>query len=183
MVVKRLLEPLITPDTFEKHPVTALYHFCQKKGKVPKFEYPQKGKTIICEVLVDSEKVGYGSSEDKDIATLNAARNALEKLKEKDHEEEGEWPVMGCGREFNLFGSSNDKDIAKLNAARNALEKLNEEDHEEEEEEEEEWPVVLATIAGCIINWSEERILEKWDSILGNGTVIYNLITRMGQYP
>ncbi|XP_078150940.1 uncharacterized protein LOC144546267 isoform X2 [Carex rostrata] len=79
-VVKKLLEPLITADTFDEQPVTALTQFCQKNSKVLQFKPSREGKKTIFVVLIDGEKVGYGSSKDKDIAQLNAARDALEKL-------------------------------------------------------------------------------------------------------
>ncbi|KAF3328843.1 ribonuclease 3-like protein 2-like isoform X1 [Carex littledalei] len=79
-IVRRLLEPLITADTFGEQPVTTLYELCQKSGKDVKFHIWQKGKTTTVNVFVDSELVGYGSSKQKTIARLNAARDALEKL-------------------------------------------------------------------------------------------------------
>lgn len=79
-IVRRLLEPLITADTFGEQPVTTLYELCQKSGKDVKFHIWQKGKTTTVNVLIDSELVGYGSSKQKTIARLNAARDALEKL-------------------------------------------------------------------------------------------------------
>ncbi|KAF3328844.1 ribonuclease 3-like protein 2-like isoform X2 [Carex littledalei] len=79
-VVKRLLEPLVTPETFVEQPVTALHQLCQKNGKVVEFHTWRKGKTTNIDVLVDSKSVGFGSSEHKTIAKLNAARDALEKL-------------------------------------------------------------------------------------------------------
>lgn len=74
------MEPLITADTFSEQPVTTLYELCQKSGKVVKFNTRQRGHTTIVRVCVDRVLVGYGSSKQKMIARLNAARDALEKL-------------------------------------------------------------------------------------------------------
>ena len=79
------MEPLITADTFDEQPVTGLTEFCQKNGKVVQFKSSREGEKSIFEVLIDGEKVGYGSSKNKDIAKLNAARDAHEKLNLKSN--------------------------------------------------------------------------------------------------
>ncbi|KAF3328838.1 ribonuclease 3-like protein 2 [Carex littledalei] len=79
-VVRRLLEPLITADTFSEHPETKLHELCQKSGKEVKFPTRQNGNTFIVEVLVDGVSISYGTAEQMKIAKLNAARHALEKL-------------------------------------------------------------------------------------------------------
>ncbi|XP_043693153.1 ribonuclease 3-like protein 2 [Telopea speciosissima] len=64
-VFKRLMEPIITLETLHKQPqpVTVLFEFCQKQGK-----------------QVDGKLIGSGSSDQKEIAKLNAAKEALGKL-------------------------------------------------------------------------------------------------------
>lgn len=79
-VVRKLLEPLITPDTFSEQPVTELHKLCQKSGKEIKFLTRQNVNTTTVEVLVDCVKISDESAEQLSIANLNAARSALEKL-------------------------------------------------------------------------------------------------------
>ncbi|OQU77745.1 hypothetical protein SORBI_3009G096100 [Sorghum bicolor] len=79
-VTRWLFEPVITAETVDEQPVTTLHELCQKHGKVAQFETWQKGGMTMVNVFVGGEMVGLGSSEQKVIAKLNAARDALGKL-------------------------------------------------------------------------------------------------------
>ncbi|KAG2628639.1 ribonuclease 3-like protein 2 [Panicum virgatum] len=79
-VTRWLFEPIITAETVDEQPVTTLHELCQKHGKVAQFETWQRGGMTVVNVFVGGEMVGLGSSEQKVIAKLNAARNALAKL-------------------------------------------------------------------------------------------------------
>ncbi|XP_008780917.1 ribonuclease 3-like protein 2 [Phoenix dactylifera] len=79
-VIRWMLEPIITLENWDEQPVTTLYVFCQKRGKSVDFEKWKKGQTYVMNVFVDGKLIGIGSSEQKTIAKLNAARDALEKL-------------------------------------------------------------------------------------------------------
>uniref|UniRef100_A0A0A9DNI1 DRBM domain-containing protein n=1 Tax=Arundo donax TaxID=35708 RepID=A0A0A9DNI1_ARUDO len=79
-VTRWLFEPIITAETIDEQPVTMLHELCQKHGKVAQFKTWQKGGVTVVNVFVSGELVGIGSSEQKVIAKLNAARDALDKL-------------------------------------------------------------------------------------------------------
>ena len=79
-VTRWLFEPIITAETVDEQPVTTLHELCQEHGKVAQFETWQRGGMTVVNVFVGGEMVGLGSSEQKVIAKLNAARNALAKL-------------------------------------------------------------------------------------------------------
>ncbi|XP_062181095.1 ribonuclease 3-like protein 2 [Phragmites australis] len=79
-VTRWLFEPIITAETIDEQPVTALHELCQKHGKVAQFKTWQKGGMTVVNVFVSGELVGIGSSGQKVIAKLNAARDALGKL-------------------------------------------------------------------------------------------------------
>ncbi|XP_008775637.3 ribonuclease 3-like protein 2 [Phoenix dactylifera] len=79
-VMRGMLEPIITLETLNEQPVTTLYELCQKHGKSVDFKNWKKRKTNVMNVFVDGKLIGIGSSEQKMIAKLNAARDALEKL-------------------------------------------------------------------------------------------------------
>ncbi|KAL5974515.1 hypothetical protein ACLOJK_031180 [Asimina triloba] len=89
-VFKGLLEPLITPETLGKHPVTELVEFCQKNGLRATFLNDKWECSTIVEVLVNNHVVGIGEYKPKkDIAQNRAAKAAFDKLvaafKETDH--------------------------------------------------------------------------------------------------
>lgn len=75
-----LLEPIITAENLDEQPVTTLYVFCQKQGKRLDIKNWKQGSLNIADVFIDGILVGSGSSEQKSIAKLNAARNTLQKL-------------------------------------------------------------------------------------------------------
>ncbi|KAK1258026.1 Ribonuclease 3-like protein 2 [Acorus gramineus] len=80
MTFRGLLEPVIMSETFHEQPVTALYEFCQKYGMAVDIRNWKKGDKNITNVFVEKKLVGVGCSEQKEIAKLNAAKDALEKL-------------------------------------------------------------------------------------------------------
>ncbi|XP_042519282.1 uncharacterized protein LOC122093099 [Macadamia integrifolia] len=81
-VFKSLMEPIVTLETLHKQPqpVTMLFEFCQKQGKQVDIKHWRKESKNVASVYVDGKLIGSGSSEQKDIAKLNAAKEALEKL-------------------------------------------------------------------------------------------------------
>ncbi|CAM0957267.1 unnamed protein product [Alopecurus aequalis] len=79
-VTRLLFEPIITAETIDEQPVSTLHELCQKHGKVAQFKTWQKGGTTVANVFVGGTLVGMGSSEQKGIAKLNAARDAVGKL-------------------------------------------------------------------------------------------------------
>ncbi|CAL4899862.1 unnamed protein product [Urochloa decumbens] len=79
-VTRWLFEPIIMAETVDQQPVTTLHELCQKHGKVAQFKTWQKGGMTVVNVFVGGEMVGLGTSEQKVIAKLNAARDALSKL-------------------------------------------------------------------------------------------------------
>ncbi|XP_022717906.1 ribonuclease 3-like protein 2 [Durio zibethinus] len=82
VIFRGLLEPIITLEHLQQHPqpVTVLFEFCQKQGKHVDIKHWNNGLKNVASVFVDGEFVASGSSEQKEIAKLNAARGALHKL-------------------------------------------------------------------------------------------------------
>ncbi|GAU23033.1 hypothetical protein TSUD_336810 [Trifolium subterraneum] len=77
-VFGKLLEPIIDPDTVQKHPVTELHEMCQKKNLNLQFIDLWK-ESMSVNVLINKKFVGrgiYGSK--KEIAHNRAAKDALE---------------------------------------------------------------------------------------------------------
>ncbi|XP_072965109.1 ribonuclease 3-like protein 2 [Typha angustifolia] len=79
-VIRVILEPIVTMETLDQQPVTMLNELCQKHKKKAVFNKYRKGKLNIVKVVVDEQVLGIGSSEQKKIAKLNAARAALQRL-------------------------------------------------------------------------------------------------------
>ncbi|CAN6342540.1 unnamed protein product [Urochloa humidicola] len=97
-VTRWLFEPIIMAETVDQQPVTTLHELCQKHGKVAQFKTWQKGGITVVNVFVGGEMVGLGTSEQKVIAKLNAARDALGKL------------VGGAKQQVLIHGSGNGSD-------------------------------------------------------------------------
>lgn len=76
------MEPIITMENMNEHPVTILYEFYQKQkqGKRPEFEYSSDGLLHTSNAVVDGVVIGTGVSPQKRMAKLNAARDALQKM-------------------------------------------------------------------------------------------------------
>ncbi|CAN6342542.1 unnamed protein product [Urochloa humidicola] len=98
LVTRWLFEPIIMAETVDQQPVTTLHELCQKHGKVAQFKTWQKGGITVVNVFVGGEMVGLGTSEQKVIAKLNAARDALGKL------------VGGAKQQVLIHGSGNGSD-------------------------------------------------------------------------
>ncbi|AES71622.2 putative ribonuclease III [Medicago truncatula] len=79
-VFRKLLEPIIEPNTVEKHPVSELQEVCQKKKLNLQFVDLWE-KSMNIDVFINEKFVGrgtYGSK--KDIAHYRAAKNALDNI-------------------------------------------------------------------------------------------------------
>ncbi|KAA8524728.1 hypothetical protein F0562_011151 [Nyssa sinensis] len=82
-VVKRLLEPIITPETMQTHPMTKLYEICQKNGYELHMVDVWK-ETGEIEFLVNNEFFGKGIFSSKRFIALNrAANNAYNEIVRK----------------------------------------------------------------------------------------------------
>ncbi|KAH0468492.1 hypothetical protein IEQ34_003525 [Dendrobium chrysotoxum] len=92
-VFRGILEPIITVETPNQQPVSHIYELCQKQGMSIEFRNRKKDNMNITNVYVDGELLGVGSSEQKPIAKLNAARDALQKL---CHDEVDHMEIMKC---------------------------------------------------------------------------------------
>ncbi|KAL8469916.1 hypothetical protein ACS0TY_032690 [Phlomoides rotata] len=81
-IIRNLLEPMVMLDALEQQPqpVTLLFELCQKDGKQVDIKYWAKEEKIIASVFVDGQFVTSASSEQKENAKLNAAKDALRKL-------------------------------------------------------------------------------------------------------
>ncbi|KDP39171.1 hypothetical protein JCGZ_00928 [Jatropha curcas] len=82
VIFRGLLEPIVTLEDLQQQPqpVTKLFELCQKHRKEVDIIYWKKEAKHIASVLVDGEFIASGSSEQKEIAKLNAAKVALQKL-------------------------------------------------------------------------------------------------------
>ncbi|XP_072983560.1 ribonuclease 3-like protein 3 [Typha latifolia] len=80
-VFKKLAEPLISPETLGKHPMTELHELCQKLGKqvsIKKDGWAENGKVEVC---IDGKLVGSATYvHKKEIAKNRAAKVALDWL-------------------------------------------------------------------------------------------------------
>ncbi|XP_057977504.1 ribonuclease 3-like protein 2 [Malania oleifera] len=87
VVFRDLLEPIITLEDLRQQPqpVTMLFELCQKQGKQVDIQHWRKGDKDIVSVFVDGKFVTSSSSEQKEIAKLNAAKIALEKLSQSNN--------------------------------------------------------------------------------------------------
>ncbi|URE18932.1 ribonuclease 3-like protein [Musa troglodytarum] len=79
-VFRGILEPIITSENMDEQPVTTLYELCQKQGRSIEIKNWKRGFVNITNAFVDGDLMGIGCSEQKTIAKLNAARDALQKL-------------------------------------------------------------------------------------------------------
>ncbi|XP_050109230.1 ribonuclease 3-like protein 2 isoform X2 [Malus sylvestris] len=82
MKFRRLLEPIVTLEEVKSQPqpVTVLFELCQKHGKHVDIKHWRDETKSIASVYVDGVFVASGSSEQKEIAKLDAAKIALFKL-------------------------------------------------------------------------------------------------------
>lgn len=81
-IFRGLLEPIVTPEDLQQQPqpVSLLFEICQEQGKYVDIKHWKNGVKNIATVFVDGEFIASGSSEQKDIAKLNAVREALQRL-------------------------------------------------------------------------------------------------------
>ncbi|CAJ1971424.1 unnamed protein product [Sphenostylis stenocarpa] len=77
-----ILEPIVTPGDLEQQPqpVTALFEICQKRGKDVDIKQVRKGAESVASVFVDGQFIASASSVQKDLAKLEAAKIALDRL-------------------------------------------------------------------------------------------------------
>ncbi|GFP79106.1 ribonuclease 3-like protein 2 [Phtheirospermum japonicum] len=82
VIIRNLMEPLITLDMLEQQPqpVTTLFEMCQKDGKQVEIKHDREGEKNIASVYVDGNFVASASFEQKENAKLHAAKVALKKL-------------------------------------------------------------------------------------------------------
>lgn len=76
------MEPIVTHEALQQQPqpVTLLYELCQKDGKHVDIKHWRKRSKNIASVYVGGKFIASGSSDEKEIAKLNAAKEALQKL-------------------------------------------------------------------------------------------------------
>ncbi|XP_050370246.1 ribonuclease 3-like protein 2 [Argentina anserina] len=82
MIFRHVLEPIVTPEDLQQQPqpVTKLFEVCQKHGKHVDIKYWRNEMKSIASVHVDGKFVASGSSEQKEVAKVNAVAIALRKL-------------------------------------------------------------------------------------------------------
>ncbi|XP_058781618.1 ribonuclease 3-like protein 2 [Vicia villosa] len=82
VIIRGLLEPIVTLDDLEHkpQPVTMLFEICQKNGKTVDIQQHRSDGKSTASVYVDGELVASASSDQKDVARLEAAKAALHKL-------------------------------------------------------------------------------------------------------
>lgn len=78
------MEPIVTLEDLKRQPqpVTMLFELCQKRGKQIDFRHWKKDLMNTISIYVDDRFIASGSSEQKEVAKLNAAKEALSKLSE-----------------------------------------------------------------------------------------------------
>jgi hypothetical protein len=81
-IIRGLLEPIVTLEDLEQtpQPVTMLYERCQKSGKNLDIRQCRNGAKSTTSVYVDGQFVASATSDQRDIAKLDAVKIALQKL-------------------------------------------------------------------------------------------------------
>ena len=81
-IFRGILEPIVTLEDLQQQPqpVTMLFERCQKQGKNVDIKHWKNEAKSIASVYVDGQFIASSSSEQKEIAKLNAAKGALLKL-------------------------------------------------------------------------------------------------------
>ncbi|XWS09768.1 hypothetical protein CRYUN_Cryun39dG0017700 [Craigia yunnanensis] len=107
VIFRGLLEPIVTLEHLQQQPqpVTLLFEFCQKQGKHVDIKHWKTELKNIASVYVDGEFVASGSSEQKEIAKLNAARGALHKLSESMPVDVNAFGINGIDGSFEIEGA------------------------------------------------------------------------------
>ncbi|KAL3576409.1 hypothetical protein D5086_021692 [Populus alba] len=82
VIFRGILEPIVTLEDLQQQPqpVTMLFERCQKQGKNVDIKHWKNEAKSIASVYVDGQFIASSSSEQKEIAKLNAAKGALLKL-------------------------------------------------------------------------------------------------------
>ncbi|KAG6755074.1 hypothetical protein POTOM_040888 [Populus tomentosa] len=82
IIFRGILEPIVTLEDLQQQPqpVTMLFERCQKQGKNVDIKHWKNEAKSIASVYVDGQFIASSSSEQKEIAKLNAAKGALLKL-------------------------------------------------------------------------------------------------------
>ncbi|XVF77383.1 hypothetical protein PTKIN_Ptkin14bG0038600 [Pterospermum kingtungense] len=93
----------------EPQPVTLLFEFCQKHGKHVDIKHWRKELKSIASVYVDGKFVASGSSDQKEIAKLNAARGALYKLSESMPVDVNAFGIMEIDGSFEIVSNAKQK--------------------------------------------------------------------------
>lgn len=83
-IFRGLLEPIVTLDDLQKQPqpVSMLFKLCHKHKKRIDIKNWKDGNISIADIYLDDEFLASGRAENKDIARLIAAKEALRKLSE-----------------------------------------------------------------------------------------------------
>lgn len=82
VIFRGILEPIVTLEDLQQQPqpVTMLFERCQKQGRNVDIKHWKNEAKSIASVYVDGQFIASSSSEQKEIAKLNAAKGALLKL-------------------------------------------------------------------------------------------------------
>lgn len=80
LIFRGILEPIVTLETLPAQPVTFLYEYCQKKGLKIDIKHMRKGGMNMMNVLIDGNIRGSGCHKQKDIAKLDAVKEAVRHL-------------------------------------------------------------------------------------------------------
>lgn len=83
-IFRGLLEPIRTLDELQREPqpISMIFQLCHKHDKRLEIKYLKEGKSNVAGVYLDDELFGSGSAENKDIAKLLAAKEAVRKFSE-----------------------------------------------------------------------------------------------------
>ncbi|KAL2483030.1 RNAse II-like 1 [Forsythia ovata] len=82
-ITKDLLQPVITRESVQTHPVTMLYEICQKNGRKVNIRDSWR-KTGEIEIFVDGKFAGRGKYDAKKLIAVNrAAHNAYQQILRK----------------------------------------------------------------------------------------------------
>ena len=86
--------------------VMMLFELCQKQGKQVDIKYSKNGEKNVATVYVDGKFIASGSSEKKETAKLNAAKQALLKLSESMPTNVGRLDFsFGLNKSFEIDGA------------------------------------------------------------------------------
>ena len=102
------MEPIVTLEDLQQQPqpVTMLFELCQKQGKQVDIKFRRTGAKNVATVYIDGKFIALGSSEKKETAKLNAARQALLKLSESIPTNVGRLDFsFGLNKSFEIDGA------------------------------------------------------------------------------